>query len=263
VSSEIITDITAGRARVTVNRPRARNALTPEMMDRMLGFCLEVATRSDVGVLLLDAAGENFICGGDLKAFAARAAQPPDGRAATFEQLVHRMNPLLTTLERMPQLVVASARGHVAGSGVSLIGAADLAIVSETAKFSLSHVKLAACADAGATYFLPRQVGMKRAMEIVCLGDMFDAWRALSFGLVNKVTRDADLESETLALVERLSSGPYRAVAEGKQLVRQSLGNSLAEQLNQEALAVGRVTQTADFVEGVSAFEEKRSPRFH
>jgi 2-(1,2-epoxy-1,2-dihydrophenyl)acetyl-CoA isomerase len=215
-----------------------------------------------VGAIVLNAAGDHFISGGDVKGFAQNAAKPPVERAATFEGFVHRMNPFFMTLERIPQIVIASVRGYVAGAGVCFVAGADLAIASTTTKFMLSHIKIGAPPDAGATYFLPRQVGVKRAKEIIFLGDVFGAEDAQRIGLVNRVVADERLDAETAELAARLGSGPRLALAAGKQLVNQSLDNTLAEQLWAEAKVASRITRTDDFVEGATSFAEKRKPAF-
>lgn len=258
--SEILTKIEGSIATLTVNRPEARNAISGEMMVAMLQFIRAVEQRSDVGVLVIDAVGDHFIAGGDVKSFAQNASKPPAERAATFEGFVHNVNPVFLTLERMPQIVVASARGFIAGAGVSFVAGADLAIVSTTAKFMLSHIKIGAVPDAGASYYLPRQVGVKRAKEIICLGDTFTAEDALRIGLVNRVVPDDRLAAETAALAARLAGGPRVALGEAKQLVNQSLDNTLAQQLYAEAESANRVTRTEDFVEGATAFGQKRTP---
>jgi 2-(1,2-epoxy-1,2-dihydrophenyl)acetyl-CoA isomerase len=145
---------------------------------------------------------------------------------------------------------------------VCFLAAADLAIASDNAKFMLSHIKIGAPPDAGASYFLPRQVSLKRAKHIVLLGDAFDAEEALRIGLINRVVADDRLDSETLALAQRFASGPRRAFAEAKQLLNQSLQCTLAEQLWAEARCASRITATEDFAEGATAFTEKRPPHF-
>jgi 2-(1,2-epoxy-1,2-dihydrophenyl)acetyl-CoA isomerase len=256
--SDIITKIENGVARLTLNRPESRNAMRPETTDEIRDFLLSIEHDRNVGCVIIDAAGEHFSAGGDVKGFAANASKPPAERGPTFELTVHRVNPVLLILERMPQIVIASARGFIAGSGVSFVGAADLAIVSDNAKFILAHIKIGGVPDAGASYYLPRQVGVKRAKEIVCLGGTFDAAEAYRIGLVNRVVANDQLEAETNKLAASLGSGPRLSLGEAKRLVNISLDNSLAEQLNQEAQAVGRVSRTADFIEGATSFAEKR-----
>lgn len=260
--SDVITDIESGVARLTFNRPESRNAMRQQTTDEILDFLLSIEHDGGIGAVVIDAVGKHFSAGGDVKGFMANASRPPNERGPEFEKTVHRTNPVLLAIERLPQIVIVSARGYVAGSGVSFVAAADLAIVSETAKFMLSQIKIGAVPDAGASYYLPRQVGVKRAKEIICLGGTFDSSEALRIGLVNRVVPDGSLEEETNKLAASLGSGPTRSLAEAKRLVNRSLDNSLAEQLNLEAQAVGRVTRSADFIEGATAFAEKRKPSY-
>jgi 2-(1,2-epoxy-1,2-dihydrophenyl)acetyl-CoA isomerase len=260
--NDVKTSVADGVAQLTVNRPAARNALRPETMDAMMAFLQAVEQDLDIGAVILGATGEHFVSGGDVKNFAYAADRPAKERGPVFEALVHRMNPLLKLIERMPQIVIASVRGYVAGSGVSLVGAADLAIASENARFLVSHIKIAGVPDAGITYYLPRQVGVKRAKEILLLGEPIDAQEALRIGLINRIVPDDALEAEALRLAARFGTGPRRSLAETKRLADISFQNSLAGQLMEEAGAVGRATSTEDFVEGVTAFAQKRAPSY-
>ena len=166
------------------------------------------------------------------------------------------------TIERMPQIVIASVRGFAAGSSVGIIAACDLVIASETAKFLLAQIKIGTSPDGGVSYFLTRQLGAKRAKEVILLGDVLSAADAERYGLVNRVVPDDQLDAETAKIAARLGAGPRCAQAEGKQLVNQALQNTLAQQLWAEASAVNRIVQTEDFIEGSSSFGEKRTPVF-
>jgi len=260
--NDIATRIEDGMAFLTLNRPEARNAISPRTSDEILSFLEEIEKNDTIGAVVINAAGAHFSAGGDVKDFLENAQAAAKERGAVFQSLIERANPIFLTIERMPQIVIASARGYTAGSGLCFIGAADLAIVSENTRFMLSHIKIGGVPDAGATYYLPRQIGIKRAKELICTGDAFDAPEALRMGLVNRVVPDDRLEEETLALAMRFSSAPRLAVAEAKRLVNRSLQNDLAGQLGLEAAAVGRIAQTDDFIEGITAFLEKRKPAF-
>jgi 2-(1,2-epoxy-1,2-dihydrophenyl)acetyl-CoA isomerase len=158
--------------------------------------------------------------------------------------------------------VIASVHGAVAGFGMSLLMAADLALASAESVFTLAYVRLGTSPDGGSTFFLPRHVGSKRAMEIALLGDRFDAAKALQWGLVNEVVPAAELGPRTAALAERLSQGPAAALAATKRLLARSLDATLETQLQAEAEGFAQCTATPDFVEGVAAFIGKRPPRF-
>jgi 2-(1,2-epoxy-1,2-dihydrophenyl)acetyl-CoA isomerase len=152
--------------------------------------------------------------------------------------------------------------GAVAGAGVSLLAAADLAIAAADTKFTLAYSKIATSPDGGSTYFLPRIVGMRKTLELMMLSDTFDAATALDMGLVNWVVPASDLAAETAKLARRLANGPTVAYGEGKALVNRTFDRSLAAQLDAEAQGFARCARTRDLAEGVTAFVEKRKPEF-
>ncbi|MGH8622403.1 MAG: enoyl-CoA hydratase/isomerase family protein, partial [Burkholderiales bacterium] len=147
-------------------------------------------------------------------------------------------------------------------AGVSLMAAADLAIAAEGTKFTIAYSRIGASADGGATHFLPRLAGMRKALELMLLSDAFDAQAALRLGLVNWVTGAEQLGPETEAIARRLALGPTLALGEIKRLVNESHDQALAAQLEAEVEAFARCAATRDFAEGVTAFVEKRKPLF-
>jgi 2-(1,2-epoxy-1,2-dihydrophenyl)acetyl-CoA isomerase len=140
--------------------------------------------------------------------------------------------------------------------------ACDLAIASESSYFTSAYRHLGLTPDGGASYTLPRMVGLKKAMEIVLLGERFDAAEALRLGLVNRVVPESELDDATRKVALALATGPVLAIRNGKRLVNQSLSQSLSEQLQSEAQSFGACAATGDFAEGVRAFLDKRAPRF-
>jgi len=152
--------------------------------------------------------------------------------------------------------------GAVAGAGVSVMAAADLALAAEGTKFSLAYSRIGASPDGGSTYFLPRLLGTRRALEMMLLADTFDAQAALRLGLVNWVVGAGELAAETAKLAGRLAQGPTAAFAETKRLVNRSYEQPLPAQLEAEMEAFARCAVTRDFAEGVTAFVEKRKPLF-
>jgi len=169
---------------------------------------------------------------------------------------------LCAALSSIPQPVVVAARGAAVGVGASIIFAADLALVSETAKLRLSHITLGLSPDGAATFFLPRIAGLKRANAVALLGDSINAEEALAMGLVNWVVPDAELETRAEALVERLAAAPRSALVEIKRLMSNSHHRGLAQQVAAEVESLHRCALTSDYVEGLRAVLEKRSPRF-
>ncbi len=258
----LLTSICDGVARMTIDRPDSRNAISGEILQAMLAFVVEVERSAAVKVLLVTGAGEHFAAGGDVKSFAGALEMSPEELRADFERRSREAAPLWLALARMPQPVVCPVRGYAAGAALSFIAGADYTIASDTAKFLLAHVGLGLVADAATTYHLPRVIGVRRAKELAFFGDRLDAQTALAWGLVNKVVPDAELERETEAVLTRFNKAPAVSISQAKHLMNGSLGNSLEAQLALETAAVGECGASADIREGVKAFVEKRRPVF-
>jgi 2-(1,2-epoxy-1,2-dihydrophenyl)acetyl-CoA isomerase len=260
--ADILFHCEAGVATVTLNRPQARNALTGEMVEAFIAFLHRIEADEQVRCIVLRGAGEHFMAGGDVKSFAEAADLAPEARRAMFEGRVQRVAPLLLLLERVPQVVVACVKGAVAGAGLSFVAAADLAIAGAGSFFLLAQIKLGLTPDGSSTFYLPRELGLKRAKEIALLGDRFDAAQAERWGLVNRVVPDDAVDAEVAMLAARLAAGPGLAQARTKQLLQQSLQQGLAAQLQSEAQAFAACTAHPDFVAGLQAFIERRPARF-
>lgn len=247
-----------GIATITLNRPQVLNALDVDMIMRLRESCEQVRDDAAVRVVVLRGAGPAFLAGGDVALFHANLPQMPQ----LVEKLARELHCAILALRRAPKPVLASVHGAVAGAGVSLLAAADLAIAAADATFTLAYSRIGASPDGGATYFLPRLIGTRRALELALLSDPFNAQTAREFGLVNWVVEAARLAAATDGIAQRLANGPAVAFAETKALVNQSFDNALETQLDAEAQAFARCAGTRDFAEGVTAFVEKRKPVF-
>jgi 2-(1,2-epoxy-1,2-dihydrophenyl)acetyl-CoA isomerase len=247
---------------LTLNRPESLNALDPAMVDALVAQTSRLGADAEVRCVVIRGAGRHFMAGGDIRHFASRLDREPDLRGEEFAALIGRLHAAIEVLHRLPQPVIASVHGAVAGFGLSLLCACDLAIAADDAYFSAAYRNLGLTPDGGLSYALPRLVGSKKAMEIVLLGERFGADDALRWGLVNRVVALAELPAETAALARALAVGPALATRNGKRLLRQSLSQPLSVQLDAEAKSFGACAATPDFVEGVRAFLDKRRPRF-
>lgn len=259
---ELILEIRDKIAFITINRPEARNAISSPIIHEILEFLDQVKSDDGVRTVLLQATGKSFIAGGDLKLFAAGLEMSPEDRAQDMKTRAARAGRLCAALATLPQPVVVAARGTTVGVGVSILCAADLAIVSDASQFRLSHVQLGLSPDGAATYYLPRQIGLKRANALALLGDAVSAREALAMGLVNWVVPDAELEEQAESLARRLAAAPATAVAEIKALFRSSFNRDLEGQIAAEAESLHRCAVTADYAEGLRAILEKRPARF-
>ena len=262
MSATVNTSVEDSVAVLELNRPEAYNALSPEMM-RELREAVEATARDDaVRCVIIRGAGDHFTAGGDVKAFYPMVAKQPERRRAEIAELFPDVNATILTLKRMPKPVIASVRGATAGFGVSLMAACDLTIAAEDSVFSIAYRHIGLSPDGGLTWFLPRLVGLKRAMEMVLLGDEFDAATAQSIGLVNRVVASSMLDGETRAWAVRLVSGPVLALNHAKTLLNAASETTLESQLTVEKECFVDCFGTDDCAEGVTAFVEKRSPRF-
>lgn len=263
MAGTVLLDIAEGVATLTLNRPEALNALSVEMMQDLATSARALAARKDVEVVVVSGAGEHFMAGGDLKDFARNLHLSPEARLAEFRaMIVQYINPTVELLQNLDQPVIARVRGACAGFGLSLMAGCDLAVCADDAKFTTAYAAIALSGDGGASYFLPRIVGRRKAAELLLLADRFDAAEALRLGLVNRAVPAAALDAEVAQLVARLKAGPRRAYAEIKRLLAASHDNQLESQLQSEAEAFARCSAGADFVEGVTAFLDKRKAAF-
>lgn len=251
-----------GIATLTLNRPDSLNSLDLAMMDALVVNAMALAADDSVRCIVIRGAGRHFMAGGDIRTFAANLGAPPAQRRQDFARIVQRVHTAIETIYRMPQPVIAAVHGAVAGFGLSLMCACDLAVAADSSYFTSAYRHIGLTPDGGATYALPRIVGVKKAMEIVLLGERFGVDEALRLGLINRVVPEAELGVAVGKLAAALASGPALAMRNGKRLINQSLGHSLSTQLDAEATSFAACSATPDFVEGIGAFLDKRTPRF-
>ncbi len=250
-------------AYVTLNRPAVLNALNEAMLNKLVRVFQSLSTEADIGCIVLRGAGDGFMAGGDIKEFRQQMARPEAERLEAFQSMLARVGILVEAMRATPQPVIASVHGAAAGFGMSLVLACDLAIAAEDASFTLAYCHLGVTPDGGATWFLPRLVGLKPAFEIAALGERIEAPRAADLRIINRVVPPDALVEATETLARRLAAGPRQALARTKALLNAAFGAPLPDQLQREGDAFSRCTLTSDFVEGVSAFVEKRRPVFN
>ena len=240
------------------NRPHALNAISAELAEEFLAACRSMTGDPEVNVIVLTGAGRDFMAGGDLRSFYNDLDNAPEVASGLLQPL----NEALLLLADARQPVLASVKGAVAGGGLSVALSCDLVIASEDARFNVAYTRVGACLDASGSWFLPRLIGLHRAMELALLSESFGPERALELGIVNRVVPAGDLEKETLELAKRLADGAAFALGQVKKLLRASFSSSLREQLSREHEAFRSCARTNDFREGVTAFITKRRPNF-
>jgi 2-(1,2-epoxy-1,2-dihydrophenyl)acetyl-CoA isomerase len=256
--SNILFEVDGAIARIRFNRPGALNALDCATARAFLGACRAIAANTDVRIVVISGVGRAFVAGGDLAAFHADLAHA----AQTASDIIEPLHEALEILTGLPQVVLASVHGAVAGAGVGVLLACDLAIAADTSRFNLAYARIGASPDAGASWCLPHMVGIRKAMELVILAETFDAGEALRLGIINRVVAASDLESATDVLAARLAEGPTHAYSQSKQLIRTAHARQYGGQLMAEHEAFRRCANNREFSEGVNAFFEKRPARF-
>jgi 2-(1,2-epoxy-1,2-dihydrophenyl)acetyl-CoA isomerase len=245
--------------RLTLNRPETLNAWTEQFGRELLEVVRGEAASDAVRAVLITGAGRGFSSGADLKAgFDAADDGMPDIR----KELNGLYHPAIASVRRLPKPVVAAVNGAAVGIGCSLALACDLIMAAESAFFGLAFVNIGLMPDGGSTALVPPAIGKARAFQMALLGERVPAPQALEWGLVNWVHPDEKLMDEANALVERLAAGPTRSYAGSKQALNTFIYGDLDAQLGLETELQHALGRTKDFMEGVSAFVEKRAPAF-
>ena len=252
-----------GLAFITLNRPEARNALTPQMVSD-LGRAIQSCHSDDVRAVLITGSGAAFCAGADVKEFVDRLdTSGPEGLSQHLREVAGTLHrEIILGLRRLEKPVVAAINGVAAGAGFSLTLACDIRIASNSARFLMAYANIGATADGGSTYLLPRLVGTAKAMEIYLAPQPISADSALEMGLVSQVCPAADLDRHALEAAMRLAHGPTIAYGRVKALFERSWEAGLENQLDAEAEALSQTGLTRDFQEGIKAFTEKRQPWF-
>jgi len=244
-------------AEIRFNRPARLNAIDIETAEGFAAAVDAVLADDDVAVIIVSAEGRAFVAGGDLAHLRAAA-----DREQALHELIDPMHVALKALAASPKITLGSLKGAVAGGGMSLALSLDLVIAAESTTFNFAYARVAASADCGGSWALPRLVGLRRALEIALLSEPVDAPSAHRLGLVNRVVADDRLTEETRAMAERLASGAGFALGEIKALMRTSGERAFDAQLDAEAASFARCTATQDFGEALDAFFGRRAPQF-
>lgn len=248
-----------GAAILELNRPETMNAWNVELGEDLKGAVAELSADDTVRAVLVTGKGRGFSSGADLR---AGFDPTPEGHPDVLTPLRERYHPIIVGIRRMPKPVVAAVNGPAVGIGCSLALACDLVVAAESAYFLLAFVNIGLTPDGGSSAFIPSRIGLQRATEMAMLGERIGAPQALDWGLINRVVPDDDVRSEGEALVERLAAGPTRSYAGTKRQLNAWVYPGLDEQLELEAAIQQEQAASADFVEGVTSFVEKRPPRF-
>jgi 2-(1,2-epoxy-1,2-dihydrophenyl)acetyl-CoA isomerase len=257
--SSVLISAQGGVLTVTLNRPDKLNAFNPEMHKALRRALEQALDERDVRAVLLTGAGRGFCAGQDLS---ERNVAPGAAPIDLSVSLGSYYNPLVRRMRELPKPIVAAVNGVAAGAGANIAFACDIVLAARSASFVESFARLGLVPDSGGTYFLPRLVGMARAMGLSLLGEPLSAEQAAQWGLIWKVVDDAELMPQATALAEKLAQGPTKGYGLVKKALYASAGNSLDAQLDLERDLQRDAGFSEDYREGVAAFMAKRAPQF-
>jgi len=248
-----------GVATLTLNRPKSLNSFTVEMHTEIRTVMQQVKDDTGIRCLVITGAGRGFCAGQDLGDRASNGEGNVPDVGASVEK---NYNPLIRSIMDLPKPVICAVNGVAAGAGVSIALACDIVLAARSASFIQVFCKIGLIPDSGGTWNLPRAVGLARAKGLAMLGDRLGAETAEAWGLIWKCVDDDVLMDEAQKMARHFATQPTRALGRIKQLLHQSISNTLAEQLVQEQKAMHELGQSEDYREGVAAFLEKREPVF-
>lgn len=254
----LVVERDGGIARLTLNRPDAANGINLRMAEELLRAVTGLADDPTVRAVLLAGAGARFCGGGDVKGFAALG----DGLGHHIREITVPLHAAISQLVRLDAPVICAVQGSAAGAGMGFVVAADLVIAAESAKFVMAYTGIGLTPDGSSSFFLPRLVGVKRALELALTNRALSAAEALDWGIVTRVVPDDALTATADALAAQIAAGPTLAYGGVKRLVHGSLEHTLDQHLAQESEEMARAGRSADGVEGVAAFVEKRAAQF-
>jgi enoyl-CoA hydratase/carnithine racemase len=260
---QIIYAKTHGIATITLNRPERMNAFTPKMLDEWLAALTDAHTDDGIRAVILTGSGRGFCTGADVR------GEGLSGLVDRGRTQVQNRNFLRDSVQRIPRLVsimekpyIAAVNGAAVGAGMDMASMCDIRFAADSARFGMTYVRMGLIPGDGGCYFLPRIVGIAKALDLIWTGRLFDAEEALAMGYVSAVVPADALMDYTREYAGRLVSGPAVAIQQAKRLAYRSQDLSLdaALDLAQQAMFIAQSTE--DSREGPRAFAEKREPEF-
>ena len=255
----ILLEIRNGVAHLTLNRPNAANGMNLDLCTELDAVSRSLDENDAVRAVLISGAGKLFCAGGDLKEFATKGERELPHH---LEDLVTHLHRAISRFARMRSPVIAAVHGSAAGAGMSLACACDLVVAAESARFTMAYTRAGLTPDGSGSYFLPRIIGFRRALELALLNPVLSAREANALGIVTRVVPDAELMTNATALAEEIAQGPTLAYRGVKRLMLESATSELDEQMGRETETICATSMTRDAREGIAAFLAKRPPKF-
>jgi 2-(1,2-epoxy-1,2-dihydrophenyl)acetyl-CoA isomerase len=253
----VLFDVRDNVAHITLSRRQSGNALDLEMAEQLMAAALRCEADQSVRAVLLKGAGKSFCAGGDVKVFAAQKQLPH-----YLREITSYLHLAVSRFARLDAPVIAAVQGSAAGGGFSLAISCDLVIAAESATFLMAYTKIGMAPDGGSTYFLPRLVGLKRAMELTLTNRVLSAREACDWGIVTEVVPAENLAARAESLARSLAQGATSAFGSAKRLLHGGWNQTLETQMELESRAIAEAGGTADGQEGIRAFLEKRKAGF-
>ncbi|MEU4796083.1 enoyl-CoA hydratase-related protein [Streptomyces sp. NPDC023327] len=263
MADSVLYEVSDGLATITINRPKAMNAMNTEAKVALREAVRSAAADAEVRAVLLTATGRAFCVGQDLKEhIGSLAADREAGTGQTMSTVREHYNPIVRALTGMPKPVVAGVNGVAAGAGLGFALAADYRVVADTATFNTSFAGVALTADSGVSWTLPRVIGPGRAADLLLFPRNITAQEAYDLGIAGKVVPAADLAAEAARVARALAEGPTLAYAALKESLAYAAGHSLDEALDKEDELQGRAGASQDHTIAVEAFIAKERPKY-
>ena len=250
-------DLSDHVAHITISRPEAANSLNRELATDLMMAALRCHQDAEIRAVVITGEGRLFCAGGDLKTFSAA----PDISDYILETTTY-LHAAMSRFSRMDAPLIAAVNGAAAGAGMSIACASDLVLAGESARFTMAYTNAGLTPDGSSTYFLPRIVGLRRALELTLTNRVLTAEEAADWGIVTRVVPDDELLAEAATLATELAQGPTGAFGATKRLLHSGWRESLETQMEHESVAIARAASAPEGREGVAAFLEKRPPDF-
>jgi len=251
-------DVRDNVATITLNRQEAANAINLDLAKDLMHVALKCDELPEVRAVIITGTGSAFSVGGDLKSFSEQGSHLP----GHLKEVTTYLHAAISRLTRMDAPVIAAVNGVAAGAGMSLAIAADLVIAAESARFTMAYTRVGLTPDGSASYFLPRIVGLKRALELTLTNRVLSAQEAYELGIVTQVVPDTEVLTQANVTAAQLANGAKTALGAAKRLLHSGWNQTLETQMENEAQTLAKMAQTTEGIEGITAFLEKRTPNF-
>ena len=258
MANGVLFEVDGPVATITLNRPDVGNALDIPMSRELMELAIRCEGDAAIRCVVLTGAGKLFCGGGDVAAFAAAGDALPD----FLREITSYLHSAISIFARMDKPLVTAVNGSAAGAGIGLAILGDIALAEPSASFSLAYTGIGLTPDGGTTWLLPRLIGLRRAQELCLTNRKVRAEEAASLGLVTRVVEAGMLTAETAKVAAELAKGATGALGATRKLLVESVSNTLDSQLQLESRAISSQSRNYEGREGVTAFLEKRAPRF-